>query len=194
MVRDIVRNGLYRRAVFLDRDGVINRPIVREGKPYPPKTVGQFEILPGVPEACQRLREAGFLLIVATNQPDVGRGNLERSSVEQIHVTMLKRVPIDQVLVCYHAGEAFGQKCNCRKPKPGMLLSAAKAFGIDLAQSFMIGDRWRDMECGRRAGCRTIFVDCDYREVCAVEPNYRVSNLVEAADVIVSKLPNSENL
>ncbi len=180
------RSRTERRAVFLDRDGVINRPIVREGKPYPPTTVEQFEILPGVPEGCQRLHDAGFLLIVATNQPDVGRGNLERSRVEEIHAAMLKSVPIDQVLVCYHAGEAFGESCNCRKPKPGMLLSAAKAFGIDLAQSFMIGDRWRDMECGRRAGCRTIFVDWDYREVCAEEPNYRVSNLMEAAEIVVS--------
>jgi D-glycero-D-manno-heptose 1,7-bisphosphate phosphatase len=177
------------RAVFLDRDGVINRPIVREGKPYPPKSLDQFEILPGVTKACQRLRDAGFLLIVVTNQPDVGRGTLERSKVEEIHSAMLTRVPIDRVFVCYHAGEAFGESCDCRKPKPGMLLTAAKEFGIDLAQSFMIGDRWRDMECGYRAGCRTIFVDWGYREVCGEEPNYRVSSLEEAATIVVSKLP-----
>jgi D-glycero-D-manno-heptose 1,7-bisphosphate phosphatase len=190
----VVKSRAERRAVFLDRDGVINRPIVREGLPYPPRTLEQFEILPGVPEACQRLREAGFLVIIATNQPDVGRGTLGRSKVEEIHAAMLARVPIDHVFVCYHAGEAFGESCDCRKPKPGMLLTAAGDFGIDLAQSFMIGDRWRDMECGRRAGCQTIFVEGDYKEACRREPTYRVSNLEEAAMIVVSKLPKSENV
>jgi D-glycero-D-manno-heptose 1,7-bisphosphate phosphatase len=183
-----------RGAVFLDRDGVINRPIVRDGRPYSPASLEEFEILPDVPEACEKLREAGYQLFIATNQPDVGRGILAREKVEEMHKAVLRLVPIDGVFVCYHAGETHGEPCVCRKPKPGMLLAAAKEFGVDLAQSFMIGDRWRDMECGRRAGCRTIFVDWNYQETRGQEPDFEVANLMEAANIIVSKTESHEKV
>jgi D-glycero-D-manno-heptose 1,7-bisphosphate phosphatase len=170
-----------RRAVFLDRDGVINRPIIREGKPYPPRSLDEFELLPGVDKACQMLRDAGFFLVVATNQPDVGRGNLQREAVEQIHLVMLEQLPIDRVMVCYHAGEKFGDPCDCRKPRPGMLLKAASESQIDLAESFIVGDRWRDIECGVRAGCQTIFIDWGYSEPLKVVPDRAAKDLLEAA-------------
>jgi D-glycero-D-manno-heptose 1,7-bisphosphate phosphatase len=168
------------KAVFLDRDGVINRPVVVDGRPYPPRTVAEFEILPGVLQACTDLKNAGYLLVVVTNQPDVGRGTLKREIADAIHETMLLRLPIDRVEVCYHAGTAFGEDCQCRKPRPGMLIKAATALDIDLTQSVMIGDRWRDIDCGKRAGCRTIFIDWGYDEPLREQPDFRALNLAEA--------------
>jgi D-glycero-D-manno-heptose 1,7-bisphosphate phosphatase len=172
------------QAVFLDRDGVINRPLIRAGKPYPPATLDEFEILPGVREACQLLKTLGFLLVVATNQPDVGRGTLAREAVETIHAWMMRQLPIDRVTTCFHGGAAYGDPCECRKPQPGMLLQAAEALKIDLAKSFMIGDRWRDVDCGFNAGCKTIFIDWGYQEALKQAPDYRVENLLEAAKLI----------
>jgi D-glycero-D-manno-heptose 1,7-bisphosphate phosphatase len=172
------------KAVFLDRDGVINRPIIVDGKTYPARTVADFEILPGVNQACSDLKKAGYLLIVVTNQPDVGRGILKKEVVEAIHQTMMQHLPIDRVEVCYHAGAEFGEECECRKPRPGMLFAAAKKLAIDLSRSFMIGDRWRDVECGRNAGCRTIFIHWNYQERLKHQPDYTVSDLLEAARLI----------
>jgi D-glycero-D-manno-heptose 1,7-bisphosphate phosphatase len=174
------------RAVFLDRDGVINRALEREARPYPPTTLEEFEILPEVPEALARLKEAGFLLIVATNQPDVGRGTLAQEMVEKIHVHMRARLPIDRVEVCYHAGKG-GPDCDCRKPKPGMLRQAAAALGVDLARSWMVGDRWRDIDCGHAAGCRTIFIDRGYAEELRQKPDFSARHLGEAADIILAR-------
>ena len=143
------------------RQGVINHALEKESKPYPPTSLGEFEILPEVPAACAKLKAAGFLLVVATNQPDVGRGTLKEEVVEKIHAHMTAQLPIDRVEVCYHAGQGLS-KCDCRKPKPGMLLHAARELGIDLAQSWMVGDRWRDIDCGHAAGCKTIFIDRGY--------------------------------
>jgi D-glycero-D-manno-heptose 1,7-bisphosphate phosphatase len=175
-----------RRAVFLDRDGVINRPLIRDGKPYPPRSLAEFELLPGVDKACQMLKEAGFWLIVTTNQPDVGRGTLQREAVEQMHAAVLKQVPIDRVMVCYHGGEKVGDPCDCRKPRPGMLLNAAKELRIDLARSFMVGDRWRDIECGARAGCQTIFIDWGYKESLTMRPDRVAKDLLGAAIFIIN--------
>ena len=173
-----------RRAVFLDRDGVINRPLVRDGKPYPPASVAEFEMLSGVPEACRLLKNLGFLLVVATNQPDVGRGTVAREAVETIHAWLLQQLPITRIMTCFHAGAAYGDRCDCRKPLPGMLLQAAEMLNIDLARSFMIGDRWRDVDCGFNAGCKTIFIDWSYQEALKQSPDYRLENLLEAAKLI----------
>ena len=173
-----------RRAVFLDRDGVINRPLIRAAKPYPPSNLDEFDILPGVPDACRLLKKLGFRLVVATNQPDVGRGTLPRAAVETIHEWLSKQLPIDAIFTCFHAGEAYGQICDCRKPRPGMLFQAAADLQIDLANSFMIGDRWRDVECGLNAGCKTIFIDWGYEEKLKRQPDYRAGNLLEAAGLI----------
>jgi D-glycero-D-manno-heptose 1,7-bisphosphate phosphatase len=172
--------------VFLDRDGVLNRALERDGKPYPPKSLAEFEMLPGVPEACRRLKEAGFLLVVATNQPDVGRGDLAREVVEAIHAHLSQVLPIDRVEVCYHPGQGASD-CACRKPRPGMLLSAARALGIELTRSFMVGDRWRDIDCGHAAGCVTLLVDYGYAETLRQPPDFRVRSLAEAADIILGR-------
>ena len=158
-----------RRTVFLDRDGVLNRALERDGKPVAPLSLAEFELLPRISEACARLRNAGFLLIVATNQPDA---------------RLLQQVPLDRIEVCYHAG-LDENECNCRKPKPGMLLRAAKDLGIDLPDSFMVGDRWKDIDCGAAAGCRTILIDYGYAEKLHQPPDFRVRDLSGAADWIL---------
>lgn len=173
-----------RRAIFLDRDGVVNHALERDGKPYPPTTLAEFEILPEVPAACMRLKNAGFLLVVATNQPDVGRGTLAQGMVENIHAHMIANLPIDRVEVCFHPGHG-ASNCDCRKPKPGMLLRAAHELNIDLSQSWMVGDRWRDVDCGHAAGCKTIFIDRGYFEELKQKPNFSARHLGEAADIIL---------
>lgn len=173
-----------RPAVFLDRDGVINRSIVRDGLPYAPDTVDELEILPGVAEALARLKVAGFRLVVTTNQPDVARGLQRRDVVEQINATLTVALPLDEFRVCYHDDR---DGCDCRKPQPGLLLAAARESGLDVAASFMVGDRWRDIEAGRRAGCRVIFVDHGYAERRPDNPDYTASSLSEAADWILAE-------
>lgn len=171
-----------RRAVFLDRDGVLIRATVREGMPRPPASLAELELLPGVAEACAMLHEAGFLLIVVTNQPDVARGTQRREVVEAINHALRDQLPLDDIRVCYHDD---ADHCPCRKPEPGLLLQAAHDWSIDLSVSFMIGDRWKDIEAGRRAGCKTIFVDYGYAERKPDRPDHRVSSLIEAVDWIL---------
>jgi D-glycero-D-manno-heptose 1,7-bisphosphate phosphatase len=178
-------NVRLQKAVFLDRDGVINRALEHAGLPYPPTSMGEFEILPDVPVACAKLKQAGFLLVVVTNQPDVGRGTLQKEIVEAIHAGMCRQLPIDRVEVCYHPGQGTSD-CDCRKPKPGMLLRAARELSIDLAQSWMVGDRWRDIDCGHAAGCRTIFIDRGYTEALKQQPDFSAKNLLEAAEIILA--------
>ena len=175
-----------KRAVFLDRDGVINRSLVRDGKPYPPMRVEEFELLAGVPEACARLKAEGFLLVVATNQPDVGRGTLAREIVEAIHAKMCAALPLDRVEVCYDPGQ--GVPSEFRKPAPGMLLRAARELDIDLSRSWMVGDRWRDIEAGKRAGCKTVFVSAGYSERPPDAPDLTVRDLGEAVPWILDLL------
>jgi D-glycero-D-manno-heptose 1,7-bisphosphate phosphatase len=176
---------MNRRAVYLDRDGVLNRAIVRAGKPYPPKGVDELEILPSVAEALTRLKAAGYRLVVVTNQPDVGRGTMAPEAVAAIHARMADMLPLDAIEVCLHAGT---ENCDCRKPKPGMLLRDSAAHGVDMRQSFMVGDRWRDIDAGAAAGCRTILIEAGYDERAPTHPPDRVCrSLVEAADWILAK-------
>ena len=168
-------------AVFLDRDGVINRPLVRDGKPYPASSLAEFELLPEVKPACELLRRLG-LLVVVTNQPDVGRGTLDRAVVEAIHAEMCRQLPIDRVEVCYEDGRQPNSLFY--KPAPGMLLRVARDLHLDLSQSVMIGDRWRDIDCGRAAGCLTIWIDRGYNEPAPKNPDHRVSDLLQAAQLL----------
>jgi D-glycero-D-manno-heptose 1,7-bisphosphate phosphatase len=171
-----------RSAVFLDRDGVLVVATVRDGVPQSARSLAEFQILPDVAEACERLHQAGFALIVVTNQPDVARGTLTAEAVEEMHRELRERLPLDDVAVCFH-DDADG--CDCRKPQPGLLLAAARRWRLDLATSFLVGDRWRDVEAARRAGCRAIFVDRGYAETIASEPDATVRNLEEAAEWIL---------
>ncbi|HXT71398.1 MAG TPA: HAD family hydrolase [Vicinamibacterales bacterium] len=173
-----------RRAVFVDRDGVINRPIVRGGRPFAPANVEELEILPGVEEALTRLRAAGFLLVVVTNQPEVSRGTLSHAALDAMHAALRSALPLDDIRVCPHDDR---DACDCRKPKPGMVLAAARELGISLARSYVVGDRWRDIAAGRTAGCVTIFVDCGYDEPRPDGAAVTVRSLAEAAEWILSQ-------
>ena len=174
-------------AVFLDRDGVINRAFVRDGKPYSPPTPEDLDVLPGGPEALRDLRSHGYKLLVVTNQPDVGRGKQSRESLEAMHQDLRARLSLDDILVCTHTD---ADDCDCRKPLPGMLLEAAKKHNIDLAASYMVGDRWKDIDAGYNAGCKTILVDYGYSERSPERvPGLIVKSLREAADWIIRSAP-----
>ena len=174
-----------RQAVFLDRDGVLNRAYVRDGKPYPPANLAELEILPGVAQALTLLRQAGYLLIVVTNQPDVARGTALQADVEAMNGYLSARLPLDDFYTCYHDGS---DQCDCRKPKPGALLAAAQRYGIELASSYMVGDRWRDVEAGQQAGCKTIFLDYGYQEKRPELFDFLVHSLSEAANIILGRV------
>jgi D-glycero-D-manno-heptose 1,7-bisphosphate phosphatase len=171
-----------RRAVFLDRDGVLNRAILREGKPHPPETLAELRVLAGVRDACRKLREAGFALILITNQPDIARGAVTAQHVAEINGRLQRYLQLDDIRVCPHDDDAH---CVCRKPQPGLLLDAARGWNIDLASSYIVGDRWRDVEAGHRAGCQAVFVDHGYRERQPDGPYLRVRSLREAAHWII---------
>ena len=173
---------MQNRAVFLDRDGVINAGIIRDGKPYPPDGLEDFQLLSGVKDAVIVLHEAGFKLIVATNQPDVRTGKQTKSVVEAMHQMLVRDLPLSDIRICYHINE---DACACRKPKPGMLFDAAKQWNIDLSASYMVGDRWRDIEAGQAAGCRTVFIDYGYSEKQPDSPDFVVSSLAEAVPFIL---------
>ncbi len=170
---------MYKKAVFLDRDGVINKSIVKNGKSYPPNNFKEFEILPKVEKGLNLLKNAGFLLIIVTNQPDVGDRKQKKEIVDSFHDYLLQKLSIDHIEVCYD------RSSFCFKPKSGMLFKAADLFKIDLKQSFMIGDRWKDIEAGKDAGCKTYFIDHSYKENLITKPNEVVTSLYEAAQDIV---------
>jgi D-glycero-D-manno-heptose 1,7-bisphosphate phosphatase len=174
---------MMRPAIFLDRDGVLNRAEVRNGTPHPPASLQELQILPGVARALSALKASGYALVVVTNQPDVARGTATRQSVEDIHHRIRSELCLDAILACFHDN---ADDCDCRKPKPGLLLRAARDFGLDLASSFMIGDRWRDVEAGERAGCRTFYIDCGYDERPPASYDYRVGSLPEAAGILLA--------
>jgi D-glycero-D-manno-heptose 1,7-bisphosphate phosphatase len=173
-----------RPAVFLDRDGVINEISVTDGVPHPPNSVEEFRFLPGVREACAALTSAGYLLIVVTNQPDVARGTQTRAQVEEMNRLVQQELQVDLVLTCYHDN---ADACDCRKPKPGLLLRAASKWEIDLPRSFMIGDRWSDTEAGKTAGCKTILIEKDYSQRDKCQPDWIALDLPTASRLIPSQ-------
>ena len=180
------------RAVFLDRDGVLNEPVVRAGKPYPPASLDELKIYPDAAAALARLKAAGFLLVVVTNQPDVARGTTLRDVVEAINAAIGAALHIDDFRVCWHDD---ADACACRKPKPGLLLEAAARHGVELRRSFLIGDRWRDIDAGAAAGCRTVLIDRGYRERQPDHPpDFRAVSLAESAKWILGTLTEEQKV
>jgi D-glycero-D-manno-heptose 1,7-bisphosphate phosphatase len=173
------------RAVFLDRDGVLSEAIVRQGRPYAPRALSEVRIPHEVPGALSALRAAGFRLLVVTNQPDVARGSVSLRAVEEINAHLLRSLPIDEIRTCIHD---TNDACACRKPAPGSILAAAEKHGISLSSSYMIGDRWSDMEAGVRAGCKVIFLDFGYDERQPQHADYRVASFAAATRIILSDL------
>ena len=172
------------RAVFLDRDGVVNDAIVRDGKPFPPGNLSELVINPDAIIGLPLLKSLGFLLLVVTNQPDVGRGTTSLDAVLEIHDAIRTKLPIDDFFVCCHDDR---EQCDCRKPMPGLLLRAAEQYGIRLDDSFLIGDRWRDIDAGYLAGVKTALIDYGYRERGPDhEPDIRVKSLLKAVQWITT--------
>jgi D-glycero-D-manno-heptose 1,7-bisphosphate phosphatase len=176
-----------RPAVFLDRDGTLNLPVIRDGKPYPPATVEEFVLFNDAIDGCARLHAAGFVLVLATNQPDVGRGTQSRETVEAIHARLRQLVPtLDHIEVSYDSGRESPPSL-LRKPAPGMLLRAAAELRLDLTRSWMIGDRWRDVDCGRNAGVHTVFIDRDYHESLRTKPDFIARTFAAAVGIILAQ-------
>ena len=179
---NIKTDRVLRRAVFLDRDGVINEAVVRDGKPYPPQSMVELRLLPGVEEAIRKFKELEFVVIVVTNQPDIRTGLQRLDVVEEMHRKLMEWLPIDAIKVCYHIDD---DGCDCRKPKTGMIRDAAREYDVDLTASFMVGDRWRDIEAGIGAGCHSLFIDYGYDEGRPKGNFDTVSGLLEAAQIIL---------
>ena len=171
------------KAIFLDRDGVLNRAFVRDGKPYPPYRMDEFEILPGVGEALEVFKSLGYLTVVVTNQPDVKTGKQTLEKIEQFHSLLRENLPINDIRMCCHTD---ADNCYCRKPKPGMLLAAAEELEIDCSRSIMVGDRWRDVMAGAAAGGLNFLVDYEYGEMVNLNEYQfqKVADLLEVADII----------
>lgn len=180
-----IHGKMTRSAVFLDRDGVINRAVIRDGRPYPPASLHDLEILPHVPEVLSALRAHGYSLVVVTNQPDVARGTASREVVDAIHERLRSELDLDAIFTCFHDN---ADACGCRKPQPGLLLRAARDFDIDLSASFMVGDRWSDVEAGRRAGCSTLLIECGYDAGHPGSCDYRAGSLIEASKIILARV------
>jgi len=170
-----------KRAIFLDRDGVINKAILKEGKPSSPKRFERFEFLEGVREVLEKFRREGFLNIIITNQPDIKRGLMKWETLEKMHRLIKEDLPIDDIFVCPHDDI---DSCQCRKPRSGMLLEAAKRWDIDLKGSFLVGDQSKDMEAGKNAGCITIIIDYLYNR--EAEPDFRVNDLQSAMKIVLN--------
>lgn len=179
-----------RRAVFLDRDGVLIKPIIVNGRPHPPSNIKEVEILPGVKESLQRLHDAKYLLIVVTNQPDVARGVSKRVNVEKINAFIASKLQIDAIKTCYHDDS---DACGCRKPKPGLLIEAANEYEINFSKSFMVGDRWRDIEAGSVVGCKTFFINYHYEEKQPEVSDFIVSSLSEVESIILKEFSYEKN-
>ncbi|MCB1103239.1 MAG: HAD-IIIA family hydrolase [Opitutaceae bacterium] len=175
-------------AVFLDRDGTLNVPLMRDGLPFAPATADEFELYPDAVAGCNALHAAGYILIVATNQPELGRGTLDPAALAAMHAKLNTWVPvISRIEVCPAPGRGVAHPENRRrKPEPGMILDAATALRLDLERSWMVGDRWRDVDCGRNAGVRTIFIDRGYRETLRQTPHFTVPDFASAVTTILA--------
>lgn len=173
------------RAVFLDRDGVVNQAVIRGGKPFPPANVSEMVINPDAKTGLPILKALGFRLIVVTNQPDVARGTQTVNTVREIHDAIQSELAVDDFFVCYHDDR---DQCDCRKPAPGLIFRAAERYGIQLTASFLIGDRWRDIDAGHAAGVQTALIDYGYSERGPDrEPNLRTESLMQAIEWIAEK-------
>lgn len=175
------------KCVFLDRDGVINNVILKNGKPHPPINLRGIKILENVNKSLISLKKSGFYIAVITNQPDVSRKITTKKEVEAINNYLMSKLPLDEINTCFH--DNF-HNCQCRKPLPGMILDVTKRKNIDLSKSFLIGDRKSDIEAGNNAGCKTIFIDKNYNEEKPITYDFTVDSLYMASQIILKGFSN----
>ena len=170
-----------KKAIFLDRDGIINHVKIINGKPHPPSNLSEFLIMPNIQEFLELTHKNNYLNIIITNQPDVSRGKISASAVEEINTHIKKKLKVDDIYTCFHDDKDF---CECRKPKPGNIIKASMNYQIDLSNSYMIGDRWRDIESGQKAGCKTIYVDYNYDEAKPTTYDFKVNSVKELKRIV----------
>ncbi len=170
------------KAVFLDRDGVINKPIIIDGKCYAPRLLKDFKIFPKVKSDIKKLKNRGFKVFVITNQPDIGNKLLKKKTLNEMHSLLKTKVPIDKIYFCPHTKN---DRCKCRKPKPGMIIKASNNLKIRLKESYVIGDRKTDIDAGLKAGCKTIFVNNNYYEKRPTKQEKTVKSLHAAVKYIL---------
>ena len=183
---DQMVSGFKNKAVFFDRDGVLVLPEIRDGRSFAPTRFVDFEIYPEAVDSLNAVKQAGFLSVIVTNQPDVGKGIIAPSELDKMHEKLMRELPIDLIEVCPHTSDA---NCDCRKPKPGMLINAAVKLDIALDQSYMIGDTKGDIDAGKTAGCKTIFIDLEYEAVTKpLNQDYTVKSVSDAVPFILSAL------
>ena len=192
------------KAVFLDRDGVINELVYYQERGIidSPFTVEHFRLLPGVGKAIKKLREMGYKIVLVSNQPGIAKGHMSEETLDKIRQKMKEELAKDEAFLdgeyyCFHHPEAKVKRlkanCECRKPKPGLLLQAAQDMDIDLSQSWMIGDGLTDVKAGKGAGCRTILLGRMKCELCRLmdeeeaRPDIVISSLMEAAEYILKQ-------
>ncbi len=170
-----------KRAIFLDRDGVLNETIIKKKEITSPLNLDELKLIPGVKETLFTFKKYGYLLIMVTNQPDIARNKNTKKNVEEINNFLKNHLNLDDIFVCYHDDKDF---CDCRKPKSGMLIEASKKYNIDLLKSYIIGDRWRDVGAGKNAKCKTIFIDFKYQEKLISKPDYTITNIADARNIV----------
>jgi D-glycero-D-manno-heptose 1,7-bisphosphate phosphatase len=178
---------MKRRAVFLDRDGVLNKAIIRNGQAYSPRSKEEFILVDGVVDAVAALRSTNFKIFIVTNQPDIARGLLAQADLDWMTEQILSHINVDEILVCPHDDH---HGCVCRKPAPGMLIECSRKWRIDLQSSYMVGDGWKDMEAGKKAGCKCILIDAEYNK--GVSADWRANSLVEAIKIILKRENNGD--
>jgi D-glycero-D-manno-heptose 1,7-bisphosphate phosphatase len=169
------------RALFIDRDGVVNEVILKNGSPCAPWNMEEFKVLPDAPDAIRKAKNLGLLAIICTNQPDVPRGFVSREDVEKMHLQIKEKTPVDDIFVCLHDDI---DNCDCRKPKPGMLIKAAKKWDIELSSSFFVGDTWKDISAGKGANCKTFLIKKNYNKTSMPDCDFAVDNLSSAVELI----------
>ncbi len=173
---------IKKKAVFFDRDGVILKTIIRNGKITPPYSKKEFDeksgFLPGIKEAIEAVKKLGYLAILATNQPDIKYGNINQEDFDYIQ-DKVARLPFDDIFICFHHPN---ENCNCRKPKPGMLIDAEKKWNIDLSQSFFIGDTENDTEAAKNAGCKSILMKAFYNT--SLKSDFSIDGFLKTEDLI----------
>jgi len=169
------------KAIFIDRDGVINRVIMRDGKPSSPWKLEEFEILPDVKECLKAFKKMGFLNIIFTSQPDISRGSLKMEELKKMHKVISETLLVDEIKFCPHDDK---DNCSCRKPKPGLILDAVKKWSIDLDKSYVVGDSWKDIGAGKSAGCKTFLLRREYNKNYQKDYDFEISNLKQMVEII----------
>lgn len=174
---------MLKKAIFFDRDGVINKVVLKDNKPHPPHTLKELELTKGIKELLNFSKKLNFLNIIVTNQPDPNRGRANIESIKEINNYISDELAIDKIYVCWDEKDGLS---NFRKPKPGMILTAIRDFNIDIKKSYMVGDRWKDINSGYAAGCKTIFLDYKYDESLDVKPDFIINFIEEIKSIIVN--------